>query len=89
MCVDSTLRRPAAAGATLAQLFTQAKVNLEAPLLVLDVGSIVNATVASADECEDYCRATAGCSGYVYCTRADGCGEYCPDFVKTQTKRER
>ena len=62
---------------------------MDAPVLVQDVGSIVKATVASADECEKYCRATAGCSGYVYCTKTEGCGEYCPDYIKTQPKRKR
>jgi hypothetical protein len=54
-----------------------------------DVASLVQGIiVADANECQKYCQATATCNSYVYCNRAQGCGEYCPDYINTLPKRE-
>ncbi len=75
------------AGTAQAQVFVQKGANLDGEVLMQSVGSMFyQATggpsiVSTAQDCQKSCSMLPGCSGYVFCTKMEGCGGYCKDWL--------
>lgn len=84
---DVTARPFCTAGTAQAQVFVQKGANLDGEVLMTSVGSMFYqaaggpSVVTTALDCQKSCSMLPSCSGYVFCTKTEGCGGWCRDWL--------